>query len=63
MDGEPYNLLTRTAFDDPTRFEAFVHRTFNAADCYYFIRAHSLSIGIIGGLKCCLRMAFSLIAL
>lgn len=51
MDGEPYKFLTRTAIEDPERFESFVHRTFNGVDCLYFMRALSSIYREHGGLE------------
>jgi uncharacterized protein (TIGR02757 family) len=51
MDGEPFEFLTRTAIEDPVRFESFVHRTFNGVDCYYFMQALSVIYREHGGLE------------
>jgi len=51
MDGEPYEYLTKTAIEDPERFETFVHRTFNGTDCFYFMKALSSIYSEHGGLE------------
>lgn len=51
MDGQPYLFLTQTPVNDPTRFDSFVHRTFNGIDCNYFMNALSAIYREGGGLE------------
>jgi uncharacterized protein (TIGR02757 family) len=60
MDGEPYEFLTRTAIEDPERFESFVHRTFNGTDCFYFMNALSSIYREHGGLEKLFTDGFSI---
>ncbi len=60
MDGEPYEFLTRTAIEDPERFESFVHRTFNGTDCFYFMNALSTIYREHGGLEKLFTDGFSI---
>jgi uncharacterized protein (TIGR02757 family) len=39
MDNAPYDFVLGHAATDLKRFEKFVHRTFNAADLAYFVKA------------------------
>ncbi len=41
MEHQPFNFLTESVPPDLSRFAGFVHRTFNEADCRYFILALS----------------------
>ena len=60
MDGEPYEFLTKTAIEDPERFESFVHRTFNGTDCFYFMKALSSIYREHGGLEKLFMDGFSI---
>jgi uncharacterized protein (TIGR02757 family) len=51
MEGVPYEFLTRTVSLNQERFESFVHRTFNGADCLYFMQALSSIYREYGGLE------------
>ena len=51
MDGEPYQYLIRNEIKGTDRFESFVHRTFNGADCRYFMQALSAIYLQYGGLE------------
>ena len=39
MDNKPYDFITNTTESDLEVFNSFVHRTFNATDCKFFIRS------------------------
>ena len=38
MDNSPYEFIMDASEDELKRFSRFVHRTFNGADCIYFLR-------------------------
>ena len=38
MDNSPYEFIMKANENELLRFARFVHRTFNGADCVYFIR-------------------------
>ena len=38
MDNSPYKFVMEAGEDELLRFSGFVHRTFNATDCIYFLR-------------------------
>lgn len=39
MNDEPYEFILNFSKKDALRFDRFVHRTFNAIDCVFFLRA------------------------
>lgn len=39
MNNEPYDFILNFSKSDALRFESFVHRTFNAIDCVFFLQA------------------------
>jgi uncharacterized protein (TIGR02757 family) len=51
MNDEPFEFLTKSAIEDPSLFESFVHRTFNGTDCFYFMRTLSSIYREHGGLE------------
>lgn len=51
MEREPFRYLTQNDFQAGDRFESFVHRTFNGADCHYFMHALSMIYREYGGLE------------
>ncbi len=51
MEHQPYHFLTESAQPDLSRFAGFVHRTFNATDCRYFMLALSEIYRHHGGLE------------
>ena len=51
MDHQPYQFITQSGDDDKKRFSGFVHRTFNDADCLFFIEALSDIYRFHGGME------------
>lgn len=51
MDHSPYEYLLYSSTKDWTRFEKFVHRTFNASDCVFFITSLQRMVKEFGGLQ------------
>lgn len=39
MNDEPYEFIMNFSKRDATRFESFVHRTFNSVDCVFFLNS------------------------
>ena len=39
MNDEPYDFIVNFSKSDALRFETFVHRTFNSADCIFFLNS------------------------
>jgi uncharacterized protein (TIGR02757 family) len=39
MNDEPYEFIMNFSKKDATRFESFVHRTFNSVDCVFFLNS------------------------
>lgn len=39
MNNEPYDFIMNFSKKDVTRFESFVHRTFNSVDCVFFLNS------------------------
>lgn len=55
MNNEPHEFILNFSKKDAFRFESFVHRTFNATDCIFFLNALKNIYTNHGGLE----MAFS----
>lgn len=51
MDHAPHDFIVNHSAADLKRFNAFVHRTFNATDCKYFMRALQHLYARHGGLE------------
>ena len=51
MENNPFNFVTEADEADFSRFEDFIHRTFNATDVIYFIRALRNIYMKYGGLR------------
>lgn len=51
MNDEPYEFIMNFSKKDAIRFENFVHRTFNSADCVFFLNALRNIYTKYGGLE------------
>lgn len=51
MDKNPYDFILNGSAREFKKLDSFVHRTFNATDCHYFIRALSEIYQSHGGLE------------
>jgi uncharacterized protein (TIGR02757 family) len=59
MDLEPYNFILHASEKELATLKSFVHRTFNGADCLYFIKALKNIYLIHGGLENVFNSNFS----
>ena len=51
MDNQPFEFISHATETDLTIFDRFVHRTFNADDCKFFIRSLQYIYKVHGGLE------------
>lgn len=59
MNDEPYEFIINFSKKDATRFESFVHRTFNSADCVFFLNSLKNIYTKHGGLENAFSSNFS----
>ncbi len=58
LDDEPHDFILNHAANDLKNIEKFVHRTFNGADCIYFIRSLKNIYKNHGGLQAVFEKGF-----
>ncbi len=59
MNDEPYEFIMNFSKRDATRFESFVHRTFNSVDCVFFLNSLKNIYAKHGGLEAAFSSNFS----
>ncbi len=59
MDDDPHAFVCGATARDLKRFEGFVHRTFNGADCIFFMRALHNIYTRLGGMEAVISEAIS----